>query len=135
MSMMGELTFFLGLQIEQCQDGIFINQSKYVNELLKKYKMDQAKHAKTPVATNEKLDLDEDGKPVSEKIYRGMIGTLLYLTASRPDIMFSVYLCARFLASPKESHFTCVKRIFSNIDGTLVITFDRYFFEIDSEIP
>ena len=82
MSMMGELTFFLGLQIKQRKDGIFINQSKYVNELLKKYKMDQAKHAKTLMATNEKLDLDIEGKPVSEKVYRGMIGSLLYLTAS-----------------------------------------------------
>ena len=118
MSMMGELTFFLGLQIKQCQDGIFINQSKYVNELLKKYKMDQAKHAKTPLAINEKLDLDQDGKPVSEKIYRGMIGSLLYLTASRPDIMFSVCLCARFQASPKESHLTCVKRIFRYLAET-----------------
>ena len=118
MSMMGELTFFLGLQIKQCQDGIFINQSKYINELLKKYKMDQAKHAKTPMATNEKLDLDQDGKPVSEKVYRGMIGSLLYLTASRPDIMFSVCLCARFQASPKESHLTCVKRIFRYLAGT-----------------
>jgi len=71
--------------------------------------MDQAKHAKTLMASNEKLDLDRDGKPVSEKTYRGMIGSLLYLTASRADIMFSVCLCARFQASPKESYITCVK--------------------------
>ena len=82
MSMMGELNFFLGLQIKQCNDGIFINQSKYVNELLKRYKMDQATHAKTPMATTDKLDLDKEGKPISEKLYRGMIGSLLHLTAS-----------------------------------------------------
>ena len=81
MSMIGEPTFFLGLPVKQCKDDIFINQSKYVTELLKNYKMDQAKHAKTPMATNEKLDLDIEGKPVSEKVYRGMIGSLLYLTA------------------------------------------------------
>ena len=69
MSMMGKLNFFLGLQIKQCKDGILINQSKYVSELLKKYKLDQAKHAKTPIATTEKLDLDNKGKPISEKIY------------------------------------------------------------------
>ena len=74
MSMMGELTFFLGLQIKQCKDRIFINQSKYANEPLKKYNMDQVKHAKTPMATNANLDLDKDGKPISEKLYCGMIG-------------------------------------------------------------
>jgi len=68
MSMMGGLKFFLRLQIKQSKDGMFINQSKYVNELLKKYKMDQAKHVKTPMTTNEKLDLDREGKPVSGKI-------------------------------------------------------------------
>ena len=66
-SIMGELTFFIGLQIKQCNDGIFINQSKYANELLKKYKMDQAKHAKILMAMSEKLDLDKDGKPMSER--------------------------------------------------------------------
>lgn len=118
MSMMGELTFFLGLQIKQYKDGIFISQGKYVSELLKKYKLDQVKHAKTPMATNERLDLDKEGKNVDEKLYRGMIGSLLYLTASRPDIMFSVCLCARFQSCPKESHLTCVKRIFRYLAGT-----------------
>ena len=118
MSMMSELTFLLNLQIKQCEDGIFINQSKYAKELLKKYKMDQAKHAKTPMATNEKLDLDKDGKPISEKIYCGLIGSLVYLTARCPDIMFSACLCARFQASLKESHLTSVKRIFRYLAGT-----------------
>jgi len=80
--------------------------------------MDQAKHAKTPIVTNEKLDVDKDGKPASEKVYRCMIGSLLYLTTIRLDIMFSVCLCVRFQASPKESHLTCVKRIFRYIAGT-----------------
>jgi len=64
------------------------------------------------MATNEKLDLDKDGKPISEKVYRGMIGFVLYLTASHPDIMFNVCLCARFQASPNKAHLTCLKRIF-----------------------
>ena len=118
MSMMGELIFSLGLQIKLCKDGIFLNQSKYVNELLKKYKTDQAKHARTPMAMNEKSGLDKDDKPISEKVYRGMIGSLLYLTTSYTDIMFTVCLCARFQASPKESHLTCVKRIFRYLAGT-----------------
>jgi len=80
--------------------------------------MDQAKHAKTSVVTNEKLDLDKDDKPMSEKIYRGMIGSLLYLTGSRPDILFTVRLCVRFQTSPKESHLTSIKRIFRYLAGT-----------------
>jgi len=73
--------------------------------------MDQVKRAKTPIATNANLDLDKDGKPISEKLCRGMIGSLLYLMASRPDIMFSVRLCARFQASPKESPNVCQTNI------------------------
>ena len=73
LSMMGELIFFLGFQIKQCKDGIFIYQNKFVDELLKKYRVDQAKHARMPMATNEKLELDKDSKHISEKFYRGMI--------------------------------------------------------------
>ena len=118
MSMMGELTFFLGLQIKQLQDGIFISQSKYVKELLKKYGLLNSKALNTPMSSTLNLDQDENGKSVDEKQYRGMIGSLLYLTASRPDIMFSVCLCARFQANPKESHLTAVKRIFRYLNGT-----------------
>jgi len=100
-SEVGELTFFLGLQIKQLNDGTFVSQSKYMNELLKKFKMHEAKHASTPMAPSTKLDQDLNGKPINDKTYRGMIGSLLYLTASCPDIMFSVCLCARFQSSPK----------------------------------
>uniref|UniRef100_A0A2N9ERE3 CCHC-type domain-containing protein n=1 Tax=Fagus sylvatica TaxID=28930 RepID=A0A2N9ERE3_FAGSY len=95
MSMMGELKFFLGLQIKQTEDGIFLNQSKYVIDLLKRFGLTNAKAYGTPMSPSTKLDKDEKGKPVDVKLYRGMIGSLLYLTASRPDIMFSVCLCAR----------------------------------------
>jgi hypothetical protein len=118
MSMMGELNFFLGLQVKQSKDAIFISQSKYTKELLKKFGMENTKHATTPMSTSTKLDKDECGKPVDIKMYRGMIGSLLYLTASRPDIMFSVCLCARFQACPKESHLLAVKRIFRYLNGT-----------------
>lgn len=119
MSMMGELNFFLGLQIKQTRDGIFINQSKYTKDLLKRFGMEHVKDADTPMGTSTKLDMDEKGKTVDITKYRGMIGSLLYLTASRPDIMFSVCLCARFQACPKESHVSAVKRIFRYLHGTI----------------
>ncbi|KAI3669369.1 hypothetical protein L6452_40603 [Arctium lappa] len=118
MSMMGELTFFLGLQVKQTTKGIFINQSKYVSDILEKYKLSDSSPMKTPMSTGSKLHADPEGKPVECKLYRGMIGSLLYLTASRPDIMFATCLCARFQANPKESHLYAVKRIFRYLKGT-----------------
>ena len=121
MSMMGELKYFLGLQIKQNEEGIFINQAKYVKDLLKRFGIDDSKTKNTPMSTTTKLDKDEKGKEVDIKMYRGMIGSLLYLTASRPDIMFSVCLCARFQSCPKESHLLAVKRIFRYLSGTIDI--------------
>jgi hypothetical protein len=111
MSMMGELKFFLGFQIKQLKDGTFISQTKYTQDMLKKFDMEKAKPIKTPMPTNGHLDLNEDGKAVDQKVYRSMIGSLLYLCASRPDIMLSVCMCARFQANPKECHLVAVKRI------------------------
>ncbi|GJX44546.1 retrovirus-related pol polyprotein from transposon TNT 1-94 [Tanacetum coccineum] len=118
MSMMGELNFFLGLQIKQMEDGIFFNQSKYIKEMLKKFGLEDSKPMKTPMSSDTKLTKDEECESVDSTKYRGMIGSLLYLTASRPDIMFSVYLCARFQEAPKTSHLEAVKRIFRYIKGT-----------------
>ena len=118
MSMMGELNYFLGLQIKQSEGGIFINQAKYIKEMLKKFDMEGNKSISTPMSSSCKLDQDESGKSVDQKLYRGMIGSLLYLTASRPDIMFSVCMCARYQANPKESHLVAVKRIFKYLIGT-----------------
>ena len=84
MSMIGELTFFLGFQVKQMREGIFISQEKYTNDLLKRFKMDECKPIKTPMPTNGHLDLDEGGNTVDQTLYRSMIGSLLYLTASRP---------------------------------------------------
>ncbi|RVW57822.1 Retrovirus-related Pol polyprotein from transposon RE1 [Vitis vinifera] len=87
MSMMGELNFFLGLQIKQLKEGTFINQAKYIRDLLKRFNMEEAKTMKTPMSSSIKLDKDEKGKSIDSTMYRGMIGSLLYLTASRPDIV------------------------------------------------
>ncbi|GJX81268.1 retrovirus-related pol polyprotein from transposon TNT 1-94 [Tanacetum coccineum] len=119
MSMMGELNFFLGLQIKQMEDGIFFNQSKYIKEMLKKFGLEDSKPMKTPMSSDTKLTKDEECESVDSTKYRGMIGSLLYLTASRPDIMFSVCLCARFQEAPKTSHLEAVKRIFRYIKGTM----------------
>ncbi|GJT78867.1 retrovirus-related pol polyprotein from transposon TNT 1-94 [Tanacetum coccineum] len=100
MSMMGELNFFLGLQIKQMEDGIFFNQSKYIKEMLKKFGLKESKPMKTPMSSDTKLTKVEEYESVDSTKYRGMIGSLLYLTASRPDIMFSVCLCARFQEAP-----------------------------------
>ena len=88
-----------------------MSQTKYAKDLIKRFGMEDAKPIKTPMATNGHLDLNEGGKSVDLKLYRSMIGSLLYLTASRPDIMFSVCMCARFQATPKECHLMAVKRI------------------------
>nr|GEV02378.1 retrovirus-related Pol polyprotein from transposon TNT 1-94 [Tanacetum cinerariifolium] len=112
MSMMGELNFFLGLQIKQMEDGIFFNQFKYIKKMLKKFGLEDSKPMKTPMSSDTKLTKDEECESVDSTKYQGTICSLLYLTASRPDIMFSVCLCARFQEAPKTSHLEAVKRIF-----------------------
>ena len=111
LSMIGKLSFFLRLQIRQTQDGIFIHQDKYTRELLKKFGMSNAKEVATCMASSTYLEKDKKGKDVSAKLYRSMIGSQLYLTAFRPDILFSVCKCAHFQLCSKESHLTTVKRI------------------------
>jgi hypothetical protein len=104
MSMMGELQLFLGLQIKQEKEGTFVHQAKYTKDIVKKFMMDDSKPLWTPMSTTTALDADEDGEPVDQKEYQSMIVSLLYLTATRPDIKFSMYLCARFQALPRTSH-------------------------------
>ncbi|GKB10386.1 retrovirus-related pol polyprotein from transposon TNT 1-94 [Tanacetum coccineum] len=101
MSMMGKILFFLGLQIFHNPRGIFINQSKYALESLKKYGFDTCDPVDTPMVEKSKLDEDKEGKVVDPSHYRGMIGTLLYLTASRPDLQFAICMCARYQARPR----------------------------------
>ncbi|GKC00604.1 retrovirus-related pol polyprotein from transposon TNT 1-94 [Tanacetum coccineum] len=111
-SMMGELNFILGLQIKQIEDGISFNQSKYIKEMLKKFGLEGSKPMKTPTSSDTKLTKDEKCESVDSTKYRGMIGSLLYITASRLDIAVGVCLCARFQEAPKTSHLEAVKRIF-----------------------
>jgi hypothetical protein len=94
-SMMGVLIFFLGFQIKEAKEGTFISQTKYTRDILKKFGMDKAKPIKMPIGTNGHLDLDLGGTSVDQKVYRSMIGSLLYFCVSRPDIMRSVCMCAR----------------------------------------
>jgi spore germination protein GerM len=118
MSMMGELHFFLGLQIKQSKEGTFVHQAKCTKEIVRKFKMEDSKAMATPMSTTTALDVDEEGGHVDQKEYRSMIGSLLYLTATRPDIQFSVCMCARFQASPRTSHRQAVKRIFRYLGHT-----------------
>jgi hypothetical protein len=118
MSMMGELQFFLGLQIKQSKEGTFVHQAKYTKDIVRKFKMEDSKAMTTPMSTTTTLDADEEGEHVDQKEYRSMIGSLLYLTATRPDIQFSVCLCARFQESPRTSHQQAVKRIFRYLRHT-----------------
>nr|GEU70719.1 hypothetical protein [Tanacetum cinerariifolium] len=117
MSSMGELTFFLGLQVKQKPNGIFISQDKYVAEILRKFGLTDAKSASTPIDTEKPLLKDLDGKDVDVYTYKSMIGSLMYLTSSRPDIMLVFYACARFQVTPDASHLHAVKRIFRYLKG------------------
>ncbi|GJQ97258.1 uncharacterized mitochondrial protein-like protein [Tanacetum coccineum] len=117
MSSMGELTFFLGLQVKQKKGGIFISQDKYVAKILKKFKFTEVKTASTPMETQKHLLKDKDGEEVDVHMYWSMIGSLMYLTSSRPDIMFVVCACARYQVNPKVSHLHAVRRIFRYLKG------------------
>ncbi|KAK6139936.1 hypothetical protein DH2020_026312 [Rehmannia glutinosa] len=119
MSIFGELNFFLDFKLSDAKEGIYISQSKYTKELFKKFGIEEGRTVSTPMATNIKIDKDEKGKSLDESKYRGMIGSLLYLTASRPDIIHVVCLCARFQSNLKESHMSFVKRIFRYLKGTI----------------
>ncbi|GJY54475.1 putative ribonuclease H-like domain-containing protein [Tanacetum coccineum] len=117
MSSIGELKFFLGLQVQQKKDGIFVSQDKYVVEILKKFGFTEVKTASTPMETQNPLLKDKDGEEVDVHMYRSMIGSLMHLTSSRPDIMFAVCAYARYQVNPKVSHLHVVKKIFSDYAG------------------
>jgi hypothetical protein len=119
MSMMGELTFFLGIQVKQTKQGTFVHQVKYINDLMKKFNMAELKPVSTPMSSAASLGPDEDGEAVDQREYRIMIGSLLYLTVTWPDIQFAVGLCAFFEASPRTSHQTVVQRVFRYLKDTL----------------
>jgi hypothetical protein len=118
MSLLGDLSFFLGLQIRQIKQGIFISQTKYIIEMLKRFGMDDCKPVITPMQTSCKLRKYDDSKSTNQRQYRSMIGSLLYVTTSRTDVMQGVVHVARFQATPKESHVLAVKWIFRYLKGT-----------------
>ncbi|KAD4982137.1 hypothetical protein E3N88_18808 [Mikania micrantha] len=121
MSALSELKTFLGLQVKQTPHGTFIHQSKYVKDLLNKFDMNDCKIISTPMATSPGICPDDNGEPIDQTLYRCMIGSLMYLTASRPDIMYATCVCARYQSAPKQSHLSFVKRILRYLKGTPVL--------------
>ena len=117
MYLLGELTYLLGLQISQKDKGIFICQAKYIKEMLKKFKMEHCKPVLTPMVTGWKFRIDDSYKDVDQRLYISMIGSLLYVTTSWPDVMQAVGQVARFQAAPKESHIIAIKRILQYLNG------------------
>ena len=112
------MKYFLGMEVMQSCSRIFICQQKYAMDMLKKFKMQDCKPVSTPMTTNEKLSKDGGSEKIDEGLYRSLIGSLLYLTASRPDILFVVSVLSRFMHSPSEKHFSAVKRVLRYIKGT-----------------
>jgi hypothetical protein len=126
MSMMGELTFFLGIQVKQTKQGTFVHQAKYTKDLMKKLNMGDLKPVSTLMSMATVLDPEENGEVVDQREYMSMIGSLVYLTTTRPDIQFAVCLCARFQASPHSSHRQAIQWIFRYLKYTLKFGI-RYF--------
>jgi hypothetical protein len=124
MSMIGKLSYFLVLKIKQLKNGTFVSQGKYIKDMVKKFGMIDSKVISTPMGTNDNLDSDASGNMVDQKLYRSMIGSLLYVTVSRTDVMFSVCICARFQASLRESHLKATKNI------EVLETYIKYWFVI-----
>jgi hypothetical protein len=119
MSMIGELPYFLGLQVKQSSAGIFISQEKYLKEMLKKFQMEDSSLVSTPMVVGCKLSKDDISPDVDQRSYCSMIGSLLYITASRPDIMQVVGMVGHYQSAPKQSHLVVVTRIFKYLKGTM----------------
>lgn len=117
-SMFGEIKFFVGLQIQQKKDGIYITQSKYIKEILKKFGMEDWRPVGTPMSTEHKLSKNDDSKEVDQTTYRSMIGKLQYVVHTRPDITLAIGMVVRFSANPKENHMMEIKRIMRYLKGT-----------------
>ena len=123
MSMLGELTYFLGLQVQQNKYGIFLSQTKYLKQILKKYEMEDLKPVCTRIVMGCSLSANDEQTAVHQPTYRSMIGSLLYLTGTRLDIMHAVGIVGRFQANPKETHLQAVKRIFKYLQGTQTMAY------------
>ena len=121
MTDLGVMKYFLGMEVMQSCLGIFICQQKYAMDMLKKFKMQDCKPVSTPMTTNEKLSKDDDSEKIDEDLYRSLIGSLLYLTTIRPDILFAVSVLSMFMHSPSEKHFSATKRVLRYIKGTIAL--------------
>ena len=110
MSNLGEMKYFLGLEVYQSEVGIFLNQKKYALDILKKFRMQNCKPVPTPLVLNTKFSKEDEAEKCDVSFYRSLIGSLLYLTASRPDLMYAASLLSRFIQSPSDIHFCCCKK-------------------------
>ncbi|KAF2285984.1 hypothetical protein GH714_009359 [Hevea brasiliensis] len=119
MTDLGKMTFFLGLEVHQTNQGTFICQEKYAREILKKFGMENCNSIDTPTPQNEKLSKEDGSEKIDSGIYRSVIGCLFYLTASRPDIMYPTSLLSRFMHEPSQNHFKAVKRVLRYVKGTI----------------
>ncbi len=119
MSMLGEINFFLGLQIIQSNEGIFIHQTKYVNDMLRKFQFEDCKLVSTPMTVGCNLSKEDESKDVDQRTYRSMIGSLPYVTTSRVDVKKEIGMVARFQSTPKQNHVQAVKKIFMYLKGTI----------------
>jgi hypothetical protein len=118
MSMIEELSYFLGLQIKQMKNDTFVSKGKYIKDMIKKFGLQDTKPMSTLIGINDQLGIDASENMVDQKLYRYMIRSLLYVTASRSDVLFSVWKCARYQASPRESYLKATKRILRYLKGT-----------------
>jgi predicted aspartyl protease len=119
MTDLGLMTFFLGMEIKQSQDEVFICQKKYAREILKKFHMEDCKSVSTPINQKEKLSKEDETEKVDEAYFRGLIGCLMYLTATRPDILNAVSILSRFMHCASEIHLKAAKRVVRYIKGTI----------------
>ena len=111
------MKFFLGIEVQQSESGIFISQTKYASEVLKRFNMSNCKTTPTPVIIGLKLSKDDGGSIVDPTLFKMLVGSLIHLTATRPDIMYGVSLISRFMESPKDSHWQAGKRILRYVSG------------------
>lgn len=118
MSDLGKMKHFLGVEIKQSQEGIFICQRRYAREVLTRFGMDESNFVKNPIVIGTRLHKDEAGAKVNETVFKQMVGSLMYLTVTRPGLVYSVCLISRFMTSPRESHWLAAKRILRYVRGT-----------------
>jgi len=119
MTDLGLLKYFLGIEVKQIEHGIFISQTNYAKQIVKRFKMENSKPAPTPIATGLKLSKEDSSKEVNPTLYKSMVGSLMYLIATRSDLMYAISLISRFMEKPKDTHWQAGKRILRYVNGTI----------------